>query len=177
MNLLRHIEGVGDDLYAGTYPSGQLLEWDDSSDWETIRATQSGSETGIYSLCVYDDGGGDDLYGGSGPNGKLLKWNEAGGWTEVADTYTGVAYINCMCTHNDGGGTDLYGGTDVGKILRWDDTDTWEQAAATYGADYDNIKTMVDYDGKLHLSVWQSVSELYLLFYWDTGGSSNFSQG
>ena len=167
LSLCVYDDGVGDDLYAGTYPSGQLLEWDDSSDWETIRATQSGSETGIYSLCVYDDDGGDDLYGGSGPNGKLLKWNEAGGWTEVADTYTGVAYINCMCTHNDGGGTDLYGGTDVGKILRWDDTDTWEQAAATYGADYDNIKTMVDYDGKLHLSVWQSVSEIYLLFYWD----------
>ena len=75
------------------------------------KAPKLGTETYIWSLCVYNG----KLYGGTYPNGKLYEWNGTNAWVEKAP-YLGEGTIWSLCVYNG----KLYGGTyPNGKLYKW----------------------------------------------------------
>jgi hypothetical protein len=103
-------------LLAGT-GGGDLLQWDDVSDWIELDQGLPGTATGISDLLVYDSGSGDNLYCSSF-SGSLFLWDDVSEWSAVGGALGG----SWSLTEYDG---DLYMSTSkivsgTGELWRWD---------------------------------------------------------
>ena len=87
-------------LYAGTSPNGELLQWNGTNAWTRV-APQLGTETSVDSLVVHNG----NLYAGTGPNGLLYKWDGIGNWVQVLPQYLTQTDIAALISFNG----NLYG--------------------------------------------------------------------
>lgn len=88
-------------LYAGTSPNGELLQWDGVSAWVRV-APQLGAETGVGTLVVHNG----HLYGTTSPNNLLYMWDVVSAWVQVLPQYL-TQSIEALVSFNG----DLYGAT------------------------------------------------------------------
>lgn len=123
-------------LYAGTYPNGNLLEYDSTSYQWIQAAPQYNSETKIWCLVVFNN----KLYGGGG-EGYLLEWNGTNSWVEKADAGSS---INSLYEFNG----KLYGAGASGKLYEWNGTDAWIEKTSQY--DNETIESLCEFNEKLY---------------------------
>jgi hypothetical protein len=132
-------------LYAGTYESGLLFEWNDSNAW-VLRAgpigTPPNDEYEICSLVVFNG----KLYGGTAPHGKLVEWNGSNAWVEKAPQFGDETYIYSLAVFN----SKLYAGTyPHGKLLEWNGSSAWAEKAPQTGSET-AVHSLTVFNGKLY---------------------------
>lgn len=136
-------------LYAGTYESGLLFEWNDSDAW-TLRASPIGTppndEYEICSLVVFNN----KLYGGTKPHGKLVEWNGTNAWTEKAPQFGDEEVIYSLAVFNG----KLYAGTyPHGKLLEWNGSDAWAEKAPQLGSE-ESVNALIVFEDKLYAGTY-----------------------
>jgi hypothetical protein len=132
-------------LYAGTYPSALLFEWNGYDAW-VLRADPFGGAVGgedeINALAVFNN----KLYGGSSPSGKLAEWNGSNAWVEKAPQLGSETSIKSMVVFNN----KLYAGTyPSGKLFEWNGSNAWVEKAAQLGSEI-SVRSLVVFNAKLY---------------------------
>jgi len=87
------------DLYAGTYPNGNLLKWDGVSTWLQMAPRQPGDSDvfdHIYKIVEFNG----NLYAGMGSSAQLIQWNGVSAWTVLSSHVHGGSYINDLVILN-----------------------------------------------------------------------------
>lgn len=97
------------------------------SSWVS-KASESGVETNIQSLCIFNG----KIYGSSYPNGELLEWDGVSAWTVKAPKLNSETNLTSLCVFNN----KIYAGTSPnGNLFEWNGTNAWVSVASKSGSE------------------------------------------
>ena len=131
INSLTTLNG---NIYAGTYPNGNLLQWNGSNAWTSVAPLYA-SESSISPILTYSG----TVYGCSYANGNLLQWNGSNAWTSVAPKYVGSLHsdqsMDSMIIYSN---LIFASGSQTHELLQWNGSNAWVSRAldAGYGQMY-----------------------------------------
>ena len=168
-SLTVYDDGSGAALYAGGgfataggVTVNRIAKWD-GSQWSALTGpSDTGMNSSVFALVVYDDGGGSALYAGGGfttaggvPARRIAKWNGAEWLALDGPTGAGVDNdVNAFAVYDDGSGKALYAGGDfvaagggtVSFIAKWDGT-AWSALNGPSGTGIGgNVNALAVYD-------------------------------
>ncbi len=161
VSLAVYDDGSGAALYAGGgfitaggVTVNNIAKWDGTA-WSALSGPSgTGTDSGVYSLAVYDDGSGAALYAGGFFNtaggvtaSGIAKWDGTA-WSALSGP-SGIGTgneVDALAVYDDGSGAALYaggwfttaGGVTVNYIAKWDGT-AWSALSGPSGTGTDAV--------------------------------------